>query len=187
MSLETKAKPCPEISDSVFQQLSMKGKVTCITGGGSGIGLAAARSIAEAGGDVAICYNSNSSAIQTAEEISKSFGVRCRAYRCQVEEYDSVVKTVNKVVEDFGRLDCMIANAGMSISGGILERSVEDWHKVVNVNYHGVFHCAKASGHVFQKQGKGNLIITSSMSAHIVNIPGDQACYNSTKAAVTQL
>lgn len=52
---------------------------------------------------------------------------------------------------------------------------------------YGVVYCAKAAGEVFRKQGKGNLIITSSMSAHIVNVPNDQPCYNSTKAAVTHL
>lgn len=64
--------------------------------------------------------------------------------------------------------------------------SLDDYKKLMSVNVDGVVHCAKYAGEVFKSQGKGNLIITSSMSAHIVNVPIDQPVYNGTKAFVTQ-
>ncbi|KAH0165766.1 NAD(P)-binding protein, partial [Aureobasidium melanogenum] len=100
---------------------------------------------------------------------------------------DKVKELVAKVVEDFGRLDVMVANAGMAISKPILETTVEEYKKQFAVNVDGVFYCAKYAGEQFKKQGKGNLIITSSISAHIVNVPVDQPVYNSTKAAITHL
>jgi sorbose reductase len=75
----------------------------------------------------------------------------------------------------------------MAISKPILEQTLEEYRQQMAVNVDGVFYCAKYVGEVFKKQGSGNLIITSSMSAHIVNVPVDQPVYNSTKAAVTHM
>lgn len=93
---------------------------------------------------------------------------------------------VNGIVKDFGRLDIMVANAGMAISKPSLEQTVEEYKKQMSVNVDGVFYCAKYAGEVFKKQGSGNLIITSSMSAHIVNVPVDQPVSESPLACHTQ-
>lgn len=97
---------------------------------------------------------------------------------------DQVQKGIVDVVRDFGRIDVFIANAGMAISKPILEQTVEEYRKQLSVNVDGVVFCAKYVGEVFKRQGTGNLIITSSMSAHIVNVPTDQPVYNSTKAFI---
>jgi sorbose reductase len=65
--------------------------------------------------------------------------------------------------------------------------SIEEYKSLTSVNLDGVFYCAKYAGAVFKQQGFGNLIITSSISAHIVNVPVDQPVYNATKAAVSHL
>lgn len=91
-----------------------------------------------------------------------------------VSDHEAVQALVNNIVKDFGRLDIMVANAGMAISKPSLEQTVEEYKKQMSVNVDGVFYCAKYVGEVFKKQGSGNLIITSSMSAHIVNVPVDQ-------------
>jgi sorbose reductase len=73
-------RPTPQTADNVFDQLSMKGKVVAITGAADGIGLAVAEAMAEAGGDVAMWYNSNGAAIARAEELAKKHGIRAKAY-----------------------------------------------------------------------------------------------------------
>jgi sorbose reductase len=72
-------RPTPHTADNVFDQLSMKGKVVAITGAADGIGLAVAEAMAEAGGDVAMWYNSNEAAIIRAEELAKKHGIRAKA------------------------------------------------------------------------------------------------------------
>ncbi|KAI6851559.1 putative NADP-dependent mannitol dehydrogenase [Hortaea werneckii] len=180
-------KPTPNTPENVFEQLSMRGKVVAITGAADGIGFAAAEAIAEAGGDLALWYRSNDAAIAKGDALAKKHGIRAKAYQVEVSDPEAVEKNVEKVVQDFGKLDVFVANAGMAISKPITEQTVEEYKKQYAVNVDGVFYCAKFSGQVFKKQGFGNLIITSSISAHIVNVPVDQPVYNSTKAAINHL
>jgi NAD(P)-dependent dehydrogenase (short-subunit alcohol dehydrogenase family) len=91
-----------------------------------------------------------------------------------VSSADEVQKVIKDVFADFGRIDVLVANAGMAVSQPLLEQSLEDYRKQMSVNVDGVVYCAKFVGEIFKKQGFGNLIITSSMSAHIVNVPVDQ-------------
>ncbi len=79
----------------------------------------------------------------------------------------------------------MCSVPGMAISKPILEQTLPEYKKQLSVNVDGIVYCAKYAGEVFARQNSGNLIITSSMSAHIVNVPTDQPIYNGTKAFVT--
>lgn len=81
---------------------------------------------------------------------------------------------MQSVVQEFGRLDVMIANAGMPSKAGGLDDRLEDWHRVVNVDYNGAYYCARVAGEIFRKQGSGNLIFTASMSGHAANVPQQQ-------------
>lgn len=179
-------KPVPDTPANVFDQLSMKGKLVAITGGSDGIGLSVAEAIAEAGGDLALLYNTNSNAIQHAERLVNLHKIRAKAFQCEISNGKSVQETILSIVDTFGKLDVFIANAGMSISKPVLEQTEEEFRRQIDVNVGGAFFCAKYAGEVFKRQGKGNLILTSSISAHIVNVPVDQPVYNATKAAVTQ-
>ncbi|THZ85067.1 NAD(P)-binding protein [Aureobasidium pullulans] len=179
--------PVPSGPHNVLEQFNLKGRVVVVTGAAEGIGGAVVDSMAEAGANVALWYRSNDKAVTKAEELAKKHGNKFKAYQIEISDPEKVQELVAKVVEDFGRLDVMIANAGMAISKPILETSVEEYKKQFAVNVDGVFYCAKYAGEQFKKQGKGNLIITSSISAHIVNVPVDQPVYNSTKAAITHL
>ena len=132
-------------------------------------------------------YNTNEAAVENAEKLSKQHNIKAKAYQVEVSNPEKVQKAVAEVVEEFGRVDIMVANAGMAISKGILETSVDEYKKQMSVNVDGVVYCAKYAGEVFRKQKSGNLIITSSISAHIVNVPVDQPVYNATKACVTHL
>lgn len=197
-------KPFPNIPSNVLQQFSMSNKVTAITGASAGIGWAVAEAIAEAGGHVALLYNSNSEAIAKGLKLAELHHVQVKAYQLEVSNPERVEETINRIVRDFGRLDVFVANAGMAISKPLTETSVEEYRRQMEVNSEfssrfflprcwddgevrlrmdltfplftadGVVYQAKYAGHVFKKQGFGNLIITSSISAHIVNVPIDQ-------------
>jgi len=179
-------KPFPDTPVNVVDQFKMSNRVVVVNGAAEGIGASVAEGMAEAGAHVALWYNSNDAAIKKAEELAQKNGVKTKAYKVNVTNADSVKSTIDEVVKDFGQIDCFVANAGMGNSKGILDTSLEEYRQQVAVNVDGVVHCAKFVGEVFKKQGRGNLIITSSMSAHIVNVPLDQPVYNGTKAFVTQ-
>ncbi|GAA5851847.1 hypothetical protein JCM8547_000076 [Rhodosporidiobolus lusitaniae] len=178
-------RPTPQLSNSVFELFSMKGKVTAITGGAGGIGFAVAEAVAEAGGDVALLYNSSGAKAEAgAKDLQERFGVKAIAVHCPVTEWEPVEKAVDEVVAQLGRLDCFVANAGGGVPGSIVDYDPKDWHKTYDVNIHSTFYCAKAAGKYFRQQGSGSFIATTSISASIVNVPYDQPAYNSSKAAV---
>lgn len=182
------ARPTPETPNSVFSQFRLDGRVAVITGAADGIGFAVAEAYAEAGAHLALWYNRNDAAIAKGAELSRTYGVTVKAYQVRVQDPAAVQAAVAEVRRDFGgALDVFVANAGMGIPKGLLEMSVDEYRELMAVNVDGVVYCAKYAGEVFRERGKGVLIITSSISAHIVNVPMDQPVYNASKAAVTHL
>ncbi|KAJ5648636.1 sorbitol/xylulose reductase [Penicillium lividum] len=176
--------PVPQ-PESLKDLLSLKGKVVVVTGasGPRGMGIEAARGCAEMGADVAITYSSRpQGGEENAKELSKTYGVKSIAYKCNVGSYESVEKLVQDVLAEFGQIDAFVANAGRTANSGILDGTVEDWNEVIQTDLTGTFHCAKAVGAHFKKRGKGSLVITSSMSGHIANFPQEQTSYNVAKA-----
>ncbi|CEJ94080.1 Putative Short-chain dehydrogenase [[Torrubiella] hemipterigena] len=178
-------RPFPNTPSNVLEQLRMNGKVVVVTGGADGIGFAVAEAMAEAGGDVALLYNSNDKAIVRAQGLALAHNIKAAAFKADVSDPNQVQDVIQKVVVEFGKIDVFVANAGMAISKPILEQTLDEYKKQMSVNVDGVVYCAKYVGQVFKDQGFGNLIITSSMSAQIVNVPVDQPVYNATKAYVT--
>lgn len=180
-------KPNPTLPNSVFEMFSMKGKTVIITGSSGGIAHEVARALAEAGANISLWYNKNPAAKDLAEELTKTYNVKAAAYQVDVKSWDQVSAGVATTVKDFGKLDVMIANAGIPAKAGGLDQTLAEWHDVVDTDFNGAYYCARAAGEVFRSQGFGNLIFTASMSAHIVNIPQQQACYNAAKAGVKHL
>lgn len=179
----------PDAHTPVLSQFSLKGKIAAVTGGARGIGLEIVRGLAEAGADVALIYSSSSDAVVTAAKIATDTGVRVQAYQSNVASRSEIAATINQITEEFGhgRLDIVVANAGVCQNVPALEYTEETWHRINSVNLDGVMWTAQAAGKIFKKQGRGNLIITASVSAILVNIPQTQAAYNASKAAVVHL
>ncbi|KAK2615945.1 hypothetical protein N8I77_002666 [Diaporthe amygdali] len=177
----------PNPNAPVLSQFSLKGKVAAVTGGARGIGLEIVKGLAEAGADVALIYSTNKQAEDTATQIAKDTGVKVLAYQSDVRSRASIAATVDQIVADFGRLDVMVANSGVCADISSLEYTEETWKDNNSVNLDGVMWTAQAAGKVFKQQGRGNLIITTSVSATLVNIPQRQAAYNSSKAAAVHL
>ena len=173
-------------ADHLLDLLSMKGKVAVVTGasGPRGMGIEAARGLAEMGADLAITYASRpEGGIKNAEELSKQYGIKCKAYKLDISSWESAEKLIKDVVKDFGKIDAFVANAGRTADSGVLDGSVEKWHEVVQTDLNGTFYCAKAVGAHFKERKSGSLVITASMSGHIANFPQEQTSYNTAKAA----
>lgn len=147
------------------------------------MGIEAARGCAEMGADVVVTYSSRAEGgLRNAKELSEKYGVKSKAYKCNIGNYDDVKAFVDTVIKEFGKIDVFIANAGATADSGILDGSVDAWNHVIQVDLNGTFHCAKAVGHHFKERGTGSLIITASMSGHIANFPQEQTSYNVAKA-----
>jgi sorbose reductase len=180
-------RPLPATPENVFEQLSMKHRLVCITGASDGIGFAVEEAMAEAGADLALWYNTDDAAVLKRAQLATKHGIKVETYQVEVSDADKVRQTIQRRVEDFGRLDVFVANAGMSITKSALETTVEEYRKQMSLNVDGTFFCAKYAGEVFKKQDRGNLMITSSVSAHIVNVPLEEPVSSTTKAAITHL
>ncbi|OBT57138.1 hypothetical protein VE04_01611 [Pseudogymnoascus sp. 24MN13] len=155
-----------DLNTPVLSQFSLKGKIALVTGGSGGIGRQVVTGLAEAGADVAIIYHKATDAHEIAAKIAEKTGQPNSAVAARV---------------------IVFANAGVCQNVPSLEYDEETWNYMNSVNYDGVMWTAVAAGRIFKKQGRGNLIITASVSANLVNVPQTQAAYNSSKAGALQL
>lgn len=172
-------------AEHLLDLFSLKGKVVVITGasGPRGMGIEAARGCAEMGADVALTYASRKEGCEkNCEEISKSYGVKAKPYKCNVGDYASVEALVKDVIADFGKVDAFIANAGATADSGVIDGTKEAWDHVIQTDLNGTAYCAKAIGAHFKERGSGSFVITASMSGHIANFPQEQTSYNVAKA-----
>jgi sorbose reductase len=176
-----------DYSSHVLNQFSLKGKVAAVTGGSRGIGLEIVRGLAEAGADVALIYRTTVDAPQKAAKIASQNGVRIKAYKADVTARESIANVIETVAQEFGHLDIVVVNAGVCSNVKSLEYTEESWHHINSVNIDGAMWTAQAAGKVFKAQGRGNLVITASVSSVLVNYPQEQAAYNASKAAVAHL
>ncbi len=123
----------------------LNGKVVLVTGAARRIGRTLAQTMADAGADVAITYrNSDAAAQATLRELTAS-GQRSLALRCDVRDPESVRTSVAAVLEEFGRLDVLINNAGIFATAPLESITVEDWDAMYETNTRGAFLMAKAA------------------------------------------
>jgi len=167
-----------------LDMFGLAGKKALVTGGSVGIGKACATALAMAGADVAIADIDEPTGEKTAEGI-RQMGVNCIFVKCDVTSKDQVQAMVAKVVEEFGRLDIGVNNAGIAILGGDEALDQAAWDKVIAVNLTGAWLCAQAEAQQMIKQGDGGKIInTASMSARIANC---NASYDASKAGIVHM
>ena len=171
----------------ILEKMRLDGKVSFVTGGARGIGKAIAQALAEAGSDLALVDIDMEEAAKTAGEIEKNTGVKAIAIQADVTKPEEVDAMIRRIMEEFGHLDAAFCNAGICMNIPAEEMTYEQWKKVLDINLTGVFLTSQAAAKVMLKQGKGSIINTASMSAHIVNVPQPQCSYNASKAGVIQL
>jgi len=177
----------PDPKSHVLSQFSLQGKTVAVIGGSGGIGMEIVRGMAEAGANAALIYHRSAEAESIAASFSKLYHVRIQAYMSDVRTEKPIADTINQIVQDSVYLDVVIANAGVCSRFDALDYNAENWKAINSVNYDGVFWTAKAAGNIFKKQGKGNSIVTASVSATLINVPQWQAAYNASKAAAMNL
>lgn len=177
----------PETSVPILNQFSLTGRVCLVTGGARGIGLQIVRALAEAGADVVFTYLTTTSGKDSADLIAQETGRRIEAFKADVTIPSEIASIVNSVSKNYGRLDVVVANAGVCRQISSLEYTEDTWMKDYSVNVNGVMWTAQAAGKVFKEQGFGNLIITASVSSVLVNMPQPQTSYNSSKAAAAHI
>jgi len=168
----------------VYKRQVLKDKVALITGGSSGIGKSIALTYAEAGANVVVASRKKENLDKVAEEI-RTLGRESLAIATDVKIPEQVDNMVKQTVENFGRLDIMINNAGRGIPTEPLKISLKEWNHVLTLNLTGVFLGCIAAGKVMieQKQGK---IINIASTAGVVGSPG-MMHYSVAKAGVIML
>lgn len=164
--------------------MRLKDKVALITGGASGIGLAAAKQFLKEGAKVAIADISEESGKSAIEELKKlsSDAVFLKA---DVSNEADAKRMVEETVKKFGRLDILFNNAGIWLEGRVEELPVEKWDLIMNINLKGVFLCSKYAVPQMKKQGKGVIVNNSSCNG-IIGDYGDPA-YCASKGGVALL
>ncbi|KAJ5877235.1 hypothetical protein N7455_000700 [Penicillium solitum] len=139
------------------------------------------------GYEIALLYRTTETTPKTAEELASKYQTQARAYQADVTKPEEISMAINKVAEDFGRLDVIVANAGICSEHAGEEYTSAQFQEIMDVNVNGAFHTAQAAARIFKRQGYGNVVFTASVSALLVNTPQRQAAYNASKAGVLQL
>ena len=159
----------------------IKGKVVAITGASSGIGEATARLLAERGASVVLGARRTERLDDIAREIRDGGGaaVTCRTDVARREDLERLIGTA---VDEFGQIDVLISNAGISKIGPISDLDVDAWSAMIDVNLRGVLHGIAAALPVFRRQGRGHFVTTVSTAG--LKIVPTMAVYAATKNAV---
>jgi NAD(P)-dependent dehydrogenase (short-subunit alcohol dehydrogenase family) len=159
-------------------------KVAVITGGGSGIGRAAAELFAAEGAAVAVLDVNATAAKETAAEVTAEGG-EALAVPADITSASDVDDAMAAVVAEYGRVDVLYNNAGVNSSGSVLDATEEDWHRCFAVNVTGMFLCSRAAGRLMVDAGAGSIVNQASVAA-LVGI-ANFAAYCAAKGAVVGL
>ena len=139
-------------------------RIALVTGGAQGLGAAICRRLAREGCDVMVADLNGEQAEKTAQAVAQESGRRVRAMQVNVADEGQVRALVDTVVSEFGRLDILVANAGIVRSGPVDELSLRDWQLVIDVNLTGFFLCAKYAAAVMKRQRSGVIVQINSKS-----------------------
>ena len=166
---------------------SLEGKISFVTGAGSGIGQRIALGLAEAGASVGCFDLGSSKGLQGTVEQIKKLGREATAVTGDVTQAADLRQAIDAVEKQLGQLSVAINCAGIANAAPAEEMPLEQWQKVIDVNLTGVFLSCQAEAKVMLPRKQGSIVNIASMSGIIVNRGLLQAHYNCSKAAVTHL
>ncbi|MCZ3374333.1 SDR family NAD(P)-dependent oxidoreductase [Rhizobium sp. AG207R] len=176
-----------DIAGTVTERLSLKGRVAMVTGGSRGIGKAFAIGLAEAGADVVVLSKSTKEEGEAVAAQLREIGAKGSfAMLADVTNRSALDAAVDETAKRLGKVDIMVANAGIGIDVNAEDMTEEQWDRLMDVNLKGVFFAAQAAARHMIPRKSGNIIVTSSLSAYVAN-GNPQACYNTSKAGVNML
>ena len=160
----------------------VQGKVVLVTGASRGIGRAIANQFAKAGAHVAFTYLSSVEKGEALVKELEAYGIKAKGYRSDASMFDAAEELVNAVVADFGQIDVLINNAGITRDGLLMRMTEEQWDEVIRVNLKSVFNLTKAVIKPMMKAKSGSIVNMTS----IVGVKGNagQANYAASKAGI---
>lgn len=163
----------------------LDGKIAVVTGASRGIGKAIALKLASLGASVVVNYNgSEERALQVKAEIEEQ-GTKASVYQCDVSDFESCETFIQDVIKEYGRIDILVNNVGITKDGLLMKISEEDFDKVLDTNLKGTFNTVRFVSRQMLKQKSGRIINMSS----VVGVSGNagQANYAASKAGVIGL
>lgn len=160
----------------------LQGKNTLVTGASKGIGRAIAIRFAEQGANVAFTYLSSVEQGQALEQELAAKGVKAKGYRSDASDFTQADQLINSVVTEFGSLDVLVNNAGITMDNLLLRMTEEMWDKIIAVNLKSCFNTVKAATKPMMKQKSGSIINMTS----VVGLKGNagQSNYAASKAGI---
>ncbi|MBO6027159.1 MAG: SDR family NAD(P)-dependent oxidoreductase, partial [Bacteroidales bacterium] len=160
----------------------LENKVALITGAGRGIGKAIAMRFAQEGCNIAFTDIALNDVVLETEKELQALGVKAKAYASNAANFAETQQVVDEIMKDFGRIDVLVNNAGITKDTALKRMTEEQWDAVINVNLKSVFNFTKAVQPIMWKQNGGSVINMSS----VVGVSGNanQCNYSASKAGI---
>jgi len=168
---------------TLLDRFRLDGKVAVVTGASSGLGVDFARGLAEAGADVVVAAR-RAERLQETKAMVEGLGRRCLAVSADVTQVDDCTRVVQQAMDELGRVDVLVNNAGLGTAYPATREKPEDFRRVIDVNLMGSYWMAQACGRVMQP-GSSIVNIGSVLGLTTANLP--QAAYAASKAAIIGL
>jgi NAD(P)-dependent dehydrogenase (short-subunit alcohol dehydrogenase family) len=172
----------------VNELFDLSGKTAIVTGGGSGIGRQMAGALAELGANIVVCARKLERCEKAAAELS-GLGVQALALRCDLRQPDDAQEVVDRTVEELGRVDVLVNDAGTSWGAPAEDTPLDGWRKVIDVNLTGLFLMSQAAARRMITQGGGAIVNIASVAGLHGSPPGmmDAVAYSASKGGVVAL
>ena len=160
----------------------LTGKTAVVTGASRGIGAATAKKLASLGADAALIYAGNEALAEAVAEECRAFGGKALPYRCDVSDFEAVKETVARIRKDFGGVQILVNNAGVTRDGLAAAMKEEDFDAVLDVNLKGAFHMIRQCCGLMLRAKWGRIVNISSVAGLMGN--AGQANYAASKAGL---
>ncbi len=164
----------------------LSGKVAVVTGASSGIGIQVAKAYAEQGASVALLARRYEKLEAVAKEI-EALGGKALPVQCDVTQEDQVIRAIDKVIEEFGKIDILMNNAGTASKGSVEEIEQPEWDRVMNLNVKSIFLVSKHVVKHMKENNYGKIINVASILGFVGSKSAPLHAYNASKGAVINL
>ena len=169
-------------TDQSTRTRELTGRVALVTGGSRGIGAAICHALAEQGATIAAGYHRDETQVKQTCKAIEAHGVETSVHRGNIGFADDCRRVVGEVVEEHGRLDILINNAGITSDHSVLKMTDDDWNRVLEVNLSGAFFLSQAALPLMLERGAGRIVSISSVIGQQGNI--GQANYAASKSGL---